>query len=117
MKKDKESINESEFNKIVKRHIINRNSVKTKKIGHYQEQYKYIDREYNIHILKFENITADFNNLMKKYSLNIELDIIKNKSNRIFTVDSFSPKLIKLINTVYDKDFKMFDYKKIYVDE
>ena len=54
---------------------------------------------------------------MKKYSLNIELDIIKNKSNRIFTVDSFSPKLIKLINTVYDKDFKMFDYKKIYVDE
>ena len=30
-----------------------------------------------------------------------------------FSIESFSPELIKLINRIYDKDFKLFGYNKI----
>ena len=111
---DKKSISKLEFNQIIKHHILNRNSLnKHGQSGHYKEQHLYLDKKYNIHILKFENISVDFNNLMKKYSLNIELDKYENKNEKIYTVNSLSPEVIKLINTVYDKDFKIFKYKKI----
>jgi len=115
IKNDKKSINKLEFNQIIKHHIVNRNNLNRKigQYGHYKEQYLYLDKKYNIHILKFENLSYDFDNLMKKYSLNIKLDIHDNKNNKIHTVSSLSPEVIKIINSVYDKDFKMFGYKKL----
>ena len=113
---DKHSISKLEFNQIIKDCIINRNSLnKHGQYGHYKEQHLYLDKKYNIHILKFENINFDFNDLMKKYSLNIELDKNENKNKyfQIHTVNSLSPDIIKLINTVYDKDFKIFGYEKL----
>ena len=110
----KKSISKLEFNQIIKHHILNRNSFKCGQNGHYKEQHLYLDKKYNIHILKFENISVDFNNLMKKYSLNIEFDKHENKNKiKIHTVDSLSPDVIKIINTVYDKDFEIFGYKKL----
>jgi hypothetical protein len=112
----KKSISVLEFNKIIKNNILNRkfpNNNNNIGHSHYKEQHLYIDKKYNIHILKFENITNDFNNLMKKYSLNIKFDEHKNKNDKKYTVDSLSPEVIKLINTVYDKDFKMFGYEKL----
>ena len=51
---------------------------------------------------------------MRKYNLNIELDLHNNKSvSKYFTVNDFSIELIKLINKVYHKDFELFDYEKI----
>lgn len=115
---NKKNIRKFKFNEIIKYHILNRNSLnKIGQRGHYMEQYKYIDENYKIHILKFENLTEEFNNLMKKYSFNIELDIHKNKSEKKFTIDSLSHDVINLINTVYDRDFKYFGYEKISINE
>ena len=55
---------------------------------------------------------------MQKYSLNIKLSIKvnKNKYDNVHTINSLSPEVIKLINDVYDKDFKIFGYEKISVE-
>ena len=46
-------------------------------------------------------------------NINIKLDKHDNKNNKIYTINSLSPEVIKIINSVYDKDFKMFGYKKL----
>lgn len=108
---------EAKFNKYVKTCILNRKesdrSPGTKmKVGHYVEQYKYKDPNANIHIIHFENIESEFNELMKKYKLNIKLNKTNNKCkhNKKFTVKSFNTELIKLINKIYYKDFITFNY-------
>ena len=65
------------------------------------------------HILKFENLNNDFKKLMQHYGLNIELDEITNKTDKKFGVESINEENISLINNIYDKDFKIFDYQKI----
>ena len=52
---------------------------------------------------------------MKKYNLNIKFNRKDNQSmySKKFTIKSFTPKLIKLINKVYHDDFLTFGYKKI----
>ena len=52
---------------------------------------------------------------MKRYKLDIKLNCKYNKSihNKKFTIESFSPELINLINHIYHKDFIIFGYKKI----
>ena len=114
---NKNSISKLDLNKIIKKRILNRKDGWQGERDHYQEQHLYIDKKYNIHILKYENITDDFNNLMQKYSLNIKLDkkVNKNKYDNVHTINSLSPEVIKIINDVYDKDFKMFGYEKISV--
>jgi hypothetical protein len=87
------------------------------KVGdHYTEQYKYLDPNYNIHIIKYENMIPELKQLYKKYGLNIELiDKKINSSNektkiRKFTTKDFNNELITLINSVYRKDFELFGY-------
>jgi hypothetical protein len=68
-----------------------------------------------IYIIKFENIEIEFNELMKKYKLDIVLNQKDNASRykKRFTVKSFTPELIKFINKIYHKDFITFGYDKI----
>jgi hypothetical protein len=81
--------------------------------GHYTQQYKYIDNNANIHVLKFENIKEEFDGLMMKYNIDLKLDQWDNCcNNKMYTVDDFSFELIQLINQIYDKDFQMFGYDK-----
>ena len=110
-KKDPNHVNEEEFNSHTKSQILSRSQVG----DHYSEQYRYIDENAVIHILHFENIELEFNELMKKYKLDIKLNRKDNQATSVkkFTVESFTPELIKLINEVYHKDFITFDYKKI----
>jgi hypothetical protein len=103
----KEFMNKFLFEKIKKRNRLG---------DHYAEQYKYLDnnKDIIIHVLKFENLKNDFDNLMNIYNINLTLDIVNNKSpNKIFTINDFSDELIKLINDIYHKDFEMFNYEKI----
>ena len=83
---------------------------------HYTEQYRYLYPNKKIHILKFENLDEDFNNLMNLY--NIKNIILKNdnkSSDKTFSINDFSKELIVLINNVYKKDFKIFNYQKIII--
>lgn len=102
---DKKKMNKYLINKIKKR----------SKVGdHYTEQYKYLDPNYNIHIIKYENLIPELKKLYKEYGLNIDLIDKKINSSKIrnFTTDDFNNDLINLINSVYRKDFKIFGYKK-----
>lgn len=86
--------------------------------GHFVEQYKYIDYITKIHIIKYENLDAEFNALMKMYNINnITLEktntVTENNINTtLFTVKDFSEELIKTINLAYEKDFDAFGYIK-----
>ena len=76
---------------------------------------KYIDKCTTIHVLKYENLQEEFDQLMKKYNLDMQLDRHDNKSRlkKSFTKESLSPKVVKIINEVYSKDFELFGYDKI----
>lgn len=106
-------INVSEINKYIQKSISNYHKYELK--YHFYPQWLYYDTKNNIKttILKFENLETDFNNLMKEYSLDLKLDIHKQKSEKVFTVNELSNETIKLINEVYSKDFKLFAYKMI----
>jgi hypothetical protein len=98
------------FNKF----LINKIKKRSRRGGHYTEQYKYLDEDYNINIIKFENLEYEFNELMKKYKLNIKFNKHINKSNnKEFKISDFSEDLIELINKVYEDDFSKFGYDMI----
>lgn len=102
--------NKEQFNDFIKMKILNRDPLG----DHYSEQYLYLDPETKVHVLKFENIKEEFDSLMKSYNLDIELNVTTNKaSKKIFSVNDLSNETIQLINTIYDKDFELFNYKKI----
>ena len=113
--------NINEFNIYIIKKILNyhksMDSPNTRSRFHYIPQYLYLMENANskMNILKIENLEQDFNNLMKKYKLNIHLNkhINKSKFKKKFTVDHFSNELIDLINCVYRKDFEEFNYKMI----
>jgi hypothetical protein len=104
---DKTEMNKYLINKIKKRSNVG---------DHYTEQYKYLDPNYNIHIIRYENLIPELKKLYKNYDLNIELidkKINASKQNRKlqkFTTDDFNNELINLINSVYRKDFELFHY-------
>ena len=96
-------------------YLINKIKNRSKVGDHYTEQYKYLYTNYNIHIIKYENLIPELKELYKKYNLNIELinKKINSSKNRQFTTKDFSNKLINLINNIYSKDFELFGYLKL----
>lgn len=103
--------NIDEFNKYLINKVKNCRYLK-----HYTKQFKYIpdNKNIKIRILKFENLKEEFKKLLKEYNLpDIELLHENKAKNKKFTINDFNDELINTINKVYDKDFKMFGYKKI----
>lgn len=87
---------------------------------HYSEQYKYIDKNYNITIIKYENLSNELPELFKKYDLNIEVNFSEKVNSREnynnsqpFNTSDFSNELIKYINEIYHEDFIIGNYEKI----
>jgi len=101
------------FNSILCQKILSR----PRSIGnHWSEQYKYIDSNYTIHIIKYENLPVSFNALMLQYDLKkIKLKIHANKTYKIFDIQDLYIESIQLINQIYHLDFEYFGYEKINV--
>jgi hypothetical protein len=106
-----------EFNRFIKRWMLNASNNKENhpmygRINgdHFTEQYKYYDPSVIIHILKFENITEEFNNLMKKYNYDIILNKKVQVSKIYFNLKDISNENIELIKTIYKNDFEIFGY-------
>ncbi len=130
-----------DFNNFIEFKILNRNKPNTHHNnsvgGHFTEQYLYMDSNVEINVLKYENLEEDFDNLMKKYNIELNInnlyynskyalspisgltkplskDVLNNQlKSKKFSVEDLSPKVINLINTVYSKDFTYFNYTKI----
>jgi hypothetical protein len=77
---------------------------------HLIPQCKYIDANHKITILKFENLTHEFNELMDKYEYPVKLTKLVSISNKVVTVTHLSENNIKLIKEIYKEDFEMFGY-------
>lgn len=89
--------------------------------GHLIPSYKYthIQKSNKLEkictILKYENLNEDFNKFIKNNNLSIPQnsidEIFINTSKSKLTQDNLNSKSIKLINSYYELDFKLFDYK------
>ena len=98
--------------------------------GHMLPQHYYVYDENGIkvvdHILRYENLAEEFDNLMREYRIPITMPPKSSKTvhhtyrlrgsekKRIFKVGDISAANIKLINNVYDRDFEYFRYPKIH---
>ena len=82
--------------------------------GHYTPQYDYINgvrrKVHKIHVLRFENLKEEFENLMELYGHDLKLNLHTVKSKKKFGVGQLEPQTIRLIKNVYEKDFKHFNY-------
>ena len=85
--------------------------------GHFIEQHLYLNTEddptIKIHVLKYENLNTEFNELMEKY--NLQVDLTKERCNvsttRIFELEDLDEESKKLIQEVYKQDFVLFNYQ------
>lgn len=109
------NINSSHSKDEMNLYLMKKINNRLKSNGHYLEQFKYIDKNCTINVLKFENLEKEFYELMEKYGINVALkkentkEMSKNKTK--YTVNDFSKELVKLINEVYYEDFISFGYK------
>lgn len=75
--------------------------------NHFTPQHLYL----NITIIKYENLNYEFNNLMKKYKLNLKItNKSYNKSTVVFKLKDISQDNIILIEKIYKEDFIQFGY-------
>jgi len=78
--------------------------------NHFRPQVDYLDGTCRPYVLKFENLTVEFESLMKKYKLDIALTKHYNVSRRFYTLRDFDYTTIELIKEVYKNDFETFQY-------
>jgi len=78
--------------------------------NHYTEQFRYLHPTVSIHVLKFENLSEEFSNLMSLYTIEGITLPHSNANAKKFRVSDFSKELIDLINEVYAKDFELFGF-------
>ena len=101
--------------------------VKSNLHGHMLPQHLYVYDEFGdriiTHILRYENLAEEFDNLMKEYGLPIRLPPKSEKTSfhmysvrgnkqppKKFTARDISPENIAMINEVYARDFEYFRY-------
>jgi hypothetical protein len=80
---------------------------------HYTPQALYLHPTAKIHVLKFENIQAEFDALMATYGIEGLVLKRENSKEKRFRISDFSRELIALINEVYHEDFVQFGYRKL----
>jgi len=83
--------------------------------GHLIPQHYYVynklGRKMVKHVLRFENLTEEFQELMEKYSLNITLGNKTNaRGSSALSVENLTRETIDMVNDRYAKDFRFFNY-------
>ena len=67
-----------------------------KKGYQFTEQYRYLEEQYNIKVLRFENLEEEFNQLMKEHGYNIVLNKKVNVSTKLACLVDLAPTTIDL---------------------
>jgi hypothetical protein len=78
---------------------------------HIMPQSKYLEPQYNIIVLHYENLNTEFKQLMKQYGYNFTIDIKYNTSYKLASLSDLSLDTIEYINRYYEKDFITFGYE------
>jgi hypothetical protein len=80
---------------------------------HFLPQYNYVYDNLGSklcdNVLRFENLSEDFNNLTSKYNIDLKLDDDRkdNKSNNNLSIDDLNEETKYLIKTIYHNDFHL----------
>lgn len=104
--------NKDDMNKWLKENMNDENVYNGGLNCHFIPQHEYIynndnERTCN-HILKFDNLTSEFNNLMKKKNIDLRLNDKKdNQSNFNLTMDDIDDENMQKIFKLYKKDFEI----------
>ena len=109
-----------ELNKWVRDAIRTARTAGTCYLGHCIEFYKYVysnEGERLVdHVLKYENLQEDFDNLMTRYNIPLSLagvEVYPNTTNRTLTPKDFKHEVVTMINKWAKNDFKWFEYRPI----
>jgi hypothetical protein len=106
------STKKKDFNSYIKKNLIDIKNFKFTS-GHFIPQFFYAYDKNNKkiieHVLKYENVSNEFNELMKKYNYKLNFVYEENLSKKFKQYD-FEKETIKLIQEVYYKDFIFFNY-------
>lgn len=88
--------------------------------GHCIEFYKYVyskeGEQLVDHVLKYENLRTDFDDLMARYEIPLSLagvEVYPNTTKRTLTSDDLLHETVTMINKWAKSDFKFFEYKPI----
>ena len=99
--------NVSSFNEFLQRNIIGKAYLG---VGdHYSAQVLYMDPDIPVRVLCFENLTAEFDELMTEYGLDVSLQFANHMPHK-FSERDFYPSTIALIRETYADDFTLFGY-------
>ena len=105
---------EIEVNTYLHRELENYDPQFTRFRCHFIAQHSYLQPQYNIRVLRYENLEREFNTLMKEYGYNIILNKKVNVSKKIASLADLTLETIELINRVYEKDFTTFGYEMVH---
>lgn len=78
---------------------------------HIMPQYKYIEPQYNIIVLRYENLNDEFTKLMKQYGYDFTIENKENVARNSASLSDLSLDTIEYINRYYEKDFIKFGYE------
>lgn len=105
--------NKDDMNKWLKENMNDENVYNGGLNCHFVPQHEYIYNDNNErtcnHILKFDNLTSEFNDLMEKKNVDVRLSDNKkdNKSNFNLTIDDIDDENMQKIFKLYKKDFEI----------
>jgi hypothetical protein len=103
-----------DINEYINNVISNVGTEECMKGAHYTEQWRYIEKGFTIHVLHYENLEQEFDELMSKYGYKISLENRRNGKRNNATRKDLTLETIERINRIYEKDFKMFGYEMVH---
>jgi hypothetical protein len=101
-------------NEYIKNAVSNVGAEHCMKGAHFTEQWRYIEDGFTIHVLRYENLAQEFDELMSKYGYKISLENRRNERKNNATRKDLTLESIQLINRVYEKDFTTFGYEMVH---
>lgn len=111
--KNRFSTDPKHMNEWIKQHLTPEYTENGKLNCHFLPQYNYVYNDLGIktcdHVLRFDNLSEEFNNLTNKYNIDLQLyeDRKDNVSNNNLTVDDLNEENRQLIRTIYHADFSL----------
>jgi hypothetical protein len=109
--RNKSSTDPKHMNEWLTQHLKPEYTEKGEMNCHFLPQYNYVYNDIGTkicdHVLRFENLSEDFNTLTNKYNLDLQLDEGRkdNVSNNNLTVDDLNQENKDLIRKIYHSDF------------
>jgi len=110
-----ENVNDFVKNKLNEEFIYGKEIIPRDSRVHYRPQFTFVydtkNNKFADFIIRYENLNDDISKINKEYNLNIPL--YDNGNTQKNYIKYFNKESIKKINSLYQKDFELFNYEMI----